>query len=642
MSNNNNLKSYNIKELLDNNKYVIPIYQRNFAWRKNEISQLIMDISDYANENKYKQACYYIGTLIVDRKDNGSLEIIDGQQRLTTLYILLSLIKNEYSTKEECKEYFSSIGELKLNLTFESRPKSTNTLNAIYDRIYNENMDSNIIVGYEICKSELAEVLSEKFEGEETQFFKYLFEKVMILQVPVLEDTDLNHYFEIMNTRGEQLEMHEILKARCLDKLGNYDRKIFNIIWEACSDMGRYIQFVFDTELRQKIFGENWDSLIGREDFREKIYKNNDDKENNNNISDNDKNNELKISYTSIEKILSDKKPDSETSKDGENIKDGDSEASEERFNSVINFPNFLLHVLKIQEPNKDIPLDDKKLLKTFFQFLDNDFVKTFGYNLLKIRFLFDKYIIKSEFKANKNAREWSLKYLNKDSDYKNTFSNDKILMLLSMFHVSYQGQTYKNWLYEALSYLYMETYITSENYKDTLKKLARTRFLDHLPNKENTTEKELNNILDNGTGVSHFIFNYLDYLLWENNRFDDYLGCDKEFIEEAKIKQKIKDFKFTIRNSVEHYYSQNPNTIEKMDERVNNFGNLCLITQSSNSKLSNASPDEKKRHVLQNKKDIDSIKQAIMMSYNAWKVTEIEKHGEKMKELLKTQIIKN
>ena len=117
MSNNNNLKSYNIKELLDNNKYVIPIYQRNFAWRKNEISQLIMDISDYANENKYKQACYYIGTLIVDRKDNGSLEIIDGQQRLTTLYILLSLIKNEYSTKEECKEYFSSIGELKLNLT---------------------------------------------------------------------------------------------------------------------------------------------------------------------------------------------------------------------------------------------------------------------------------------------------------------------------------------------------------------------------------------------------------------------------------------------------------------------------------------------------------------------------------------------
>ena len=165
------------------------------------------------------------------------------------------------------------------------------------------------------------------------------------------------------------------------------------------------------------------------------------------------------------------------------------------------------------------------------------------------------------------------------------------------MFHVSYQGQTYKNWLYEALSYLYMETYITPENYKDTLKKLARIRFLDYLPNKKNTTEKELNNILDNGIGVSHFIFNYLDYLLWENDCFEKYLGDDKKFIDEAKIKQKIIYFKFAFRNSIEHYYSQNPNTIEKMDERVNNFGNLCLITQSSNSKLSNASPDEKKRN---------------------------------------------
>lgn len=651
MFNNNDLKSYNIKKLLDNNKYVIPIYQRNFAWRAKEISQFITDISDYANENKDKKACYYIGTLIVDRKDNGSLEIIDGQQRLTTLYILLSFIKNDYSTRENYKEYLSGIGKLKLNLTFESRPKYINTLNSLYDNgidNIDEDMDYSIIKGYNICKSKLTEVLNEKFKGEETQFFKYLFEKVMILQVPVLEDTDLNHYFEIMNTRGEQLEMHEILKARCLDKLCNDDREIFNIIWEACSDMGRYIQFGFDMELRQKIFGENWYSLIGREDFREKIYKNNDNKENNNNISDNDKNNELKISYTSIEKILSDKKTDSETSKDGENIKDGDSEASEERFNSVINFPNFLLHVLKIQEPNKDISLDDKKLLKTFFPFLHNDFVKTFGYNLLKIRFLFDKYIIKSEFKANKNAREWSLKYLNKDSDYNNTFSNDKILMLLSMFHVSYQGQTYKNWLYEALSYLYMETDITPENYENTLKKLARTRFLDylHLPNKENTTEEELkealNNTLDKDTSVPYFIFNYLDYLLWEDNRFDDYLGDDKKFIDEAKIKQKIKDFKFTIRNSVEHYYPKNPKYPTYTEPKnKNSFGNLCLINNWENSRLNNDSPKEKRKDLIQ-KDYIISIKQAIMMSYNGWKETEIEKHGEKMKELLKTQIIKN
>ena len=105
MYQNKELELYTIKKSLDNqtktlldNKYVIPIYQRNFAWSEEQIGQLIIDISDYATENKDKN--YYIGTLIVNRRDNNSLEIIDGQQRLTTLSILLSLIKNEYLKNE--------------------------------------------------------------------------------------------------------------------------------------------------------------------------------------------------------------------------------------------------------------------------------------------------------------------------------------------------------------------------------------------------------------------------------------------------------------------------------------------------------------------------------------------------------------
>ena len=651
MSNNNDLKPYSIKELLlGNNKYVIPIYQRNFAWGEKEISQLITDISDYANENKDKdkdkQACYYIGTLIVDKKDNGSLEIIDGQQRLTTLYILLSLIKNEYSTEENYKKYFRDIEELKLNLTFDSRPKSTNTLKALYDngnieKYISENPNS-ITEGYMICRRVLARVLNEKFKGKESKFFEYLFEKVMILQVPVLENTDLNHYFEIMNSRGEQLEMHEILKANCLSKLNENDRKIFNLIWEACSDTGRYIQFGFDTQsnLRSQIFGENLDSLIGEEDFIEKFYKNNDDKENNNNISDNDKNSEVNSSYKSIEWIVKNHNEGSNNN----GTKNEDSEASEERFNSVINFPNFLLQVLKIQkskelseldktELDKKIPLDDKKLLTTFKQFLgnDNDFVKTFGYNLLKIRFLFDKYIIKSEFNTNKNSREWSLKKCS-NSDYSNTFDskdeNKTILMLLSMFHTSYPGQAYKNWLYDALSYLYGEANIEAVGYKNKLTKIARKYYNEASNNSDNNT-------LDNGTRVPHFIFNYLDYLLWENNCFEKYLGDDEKFTSEAKIKQKIKDFKFTFRSSVEHYYPQNPKYPKDTEPKnKDDFGNLCLINSWENSRLNNDLP-EQKRQDLQIKDYAISIKQAIMMSYKDWSEEEIKKHGKAMKNLI-------
>jgi len=635
MNRDKGLQLYNIKELL-NNKYVIPIYQRNFAWSEGEIRQLILDIAD-ASENTDN---YYIGTLITYDRGNNLFEIIDGQQRLTTLSILLSLIKNKY--KDKYKKYISK--SYNLNLTFDSRKNSTETLQALYDKDENdiekyisENQNS-ITEGYIICKKVLTEILKEKFRNNEAKFFEYLFNNVKILQVLVLEDTDLNHYFEIMNSRGEQLEMHEILKARLLDKLENEnDKFIFNLIWEACSNMERYIQFCFESKLRNDIFKSDWNSLINKDE----IYKIN----------------KIQVNNIIINKPILDILEEETKILNNEDKEDYD---EQERFNSIINFPNFLLHVLKIQEYDKDIPLDDKRLLDTFNIFLENDnvdkekiknFVKSFSYNLLKIRFLFDKYIIKREFEDESN--DWSLQQLKlyKDKDgkqrpnYINSFEsnedniNRKILMLLSMFHTSYPSLIYKNWLNDVLKYLYdkcsNENSINAEDYKKTLKVLAKERY-------DNIIKENGKDILDSGTSVPHFIFNYLDYLLWENDCYKIYFGDDKDFID--KISQKIKNFKFTFRSSVEHYYPQNPiigkplcNNVDENKRVLNKFGNLCLISRSKNSKLSNNTPTAKKDYYINN--DIDSIKQAIMMSYNNWGKEEIEKHGKEMKKLLKSQL---
>lgn len=480
---------YNIKELLNNeNKYVIPIYQRNFEWGESEIRQLILDIYDYSVDNYDKD--YYIGTLIVyDRKNN--FEIIDGQQRLTTLCILLSLIKNEY--EDRYKKYITE--NYNLNLTFDSRKNSTETLKTLFNKDKNytekyisENQNS-ITEGYIICKKVLSEILNK---DNEDKFFKYLFENVKILRVLVLEDTDLNHYFEIMNRRGEQLEKHEILKARLLEKLDNgNDKFIFNLIWEACSNMERYIQLGFKKDLWDIIFKNDLNSLISEKELYSIDYK-----KNNLNI---DKETKTIEDIINLENNIY----------DGENDEENNEE--QELFNSIVNFPNFLLHVLKIQVDNKNedmplddkrldkdkTPLDDKRLLETFNIFLENgdkekikSFIKSFGYNLLKIKFLFDKYIIKRELKSD----NWSLKQLklseNKKSNYyKYTFSendnnekddmgiNKKILMLLSMFHVSYPTLVYKNWLNYVLKYLYNENNINAEDYKNKLKELAKKSY---------------------------------------------------------------------------------------------------------------------------------------------------------------------
>ena len=98
---NKDIPSFSIKELFEkNDSYIIPIYQRNYTWGQGEITQLIQDISDFAFDPKKHDNNYYIGTLVVYERhvDNQIIyETIDGQQRLTTLNILLNAIHRMYN-----------------------------------------------------------------------------------------------------------------------------------------------------------------------------------------------------------------------------------------------------------------------------------------------------------------------------------------------------------------------------------------------------------------------------------------------------------------------------------------------------------------------------------------------------------------
>jgi uncharacterized protein with ParB-like and HNH nuclease domain len=69
--------------------YMIPVYQRNYAWEEDEITALIKDVFD-----SYKNAkeTYYIGTLVTYKRGENVYEVIDGQQRLTTIYIILKVL----------------------------------------------------------------------------------------------------------------------------------------------------------------------------------------------------------------------------------------------------------------------------------------------------------------------------------------------------------------------------------------------------------------------------------------------------------------------------------------------------------------------------------------------------------------------
>ena len=597
------------KTIFEDDNYIIPLYQRAFAWSDKEISQLIDDIYDFEAEK------YYIGSLIINVNSNGLYEVIDGQQRLTALYLLLNYLG--YRWKEE-------------RLRYECREKSNYTLNFLNSLSPNEDnrnksvdedkIEQNLIKGLDI--------IEQKFRADKinAQKFKEKLKNVKLFRIEVPPHTDLNRYFEIMNVRGEQLEQHDILKAKLMEPLGPDEQTAFSIVWDACRDMSGYVQMHFNKQQRELLFGGDWDWLNIDNVFSLKVDDGN-------------------VHPQTAIKIIENKEPIQ--------VWDGDDEAGNRiRFESIIDFPFFLLHVLKVfvatefNEYFSAIPelLDDKKLLKTFTNIIDKlksnkEFSLKFIKYLLKCRFLFDKYIIKREYKNEDTTGSWSLKelkvsgarskkkpyyrdtYFGELNEWKTTYSPRTVtnLMLQSCLRVSYTSPKIMHWITELLKWL---------NVDDNLKKLSQFENQIEIIAQEPVIKFITDKNYMQGVNTPHIVLNYLDYLLWTKRSDDEYKGLNFD------------EFSFEFRNSVEHWYPQHPSS-QSFDSwaDVDKFGNLCIIQRNVNSKFSNLSPASKKdtyRQMIEK----GSLKLRLMSSITEddaeWKETICGKHEEAMLKLLK------
>ena len=658
------VKTLTISDLFDDEnkcKYIIPIYQRNYAWGDDEISSLLQDIKNACEKNKEQDKNYYIGSLVVYRRENGDFEVIDGQQRLTTLTLIMH-----------------QLGKLSFrNVSFEHRDESEQALS----NLNSERLPSNFSQALEIINKGIHE-----WGDNKTNIAKFLLEKVEIIRTEVPEGTDLNHYFEIMNTRGEQLEKHEVLKARLMDILPENEQSLFAKIWDACSDMSRYAVMGFDPTIREVIFSDKWSEkpkcfikiIQDIKEYNKEIEKKN--KEENKKLSI--INMQGNVDGIKILDLINGSKNSGVNKNDFADKYDGS-------FTPVIDFPNFLMHVLRIYlevtdqcgDFTKIVPLDEKYLLNSFEEKIkDDEAVRNFIYVLLICRYLFDCYVIKSNAirTGEENWSLWAIRPNGSSYYYKNTFGNNTeskndeeldnydgtkiVVMLLSMFHVSNPSRIYKNWLYAVLRWLFKnKDNITPGNYVDFLEDLCdKFYFGNNCQGKDITEiileklEFELNSgdkkDWDDGVNVPNFVFNRLDYQLWrffheqEQEQKVEILSENDKWLT-IKNKEAIwKKFRFTFRSSVEHHYPQHPSEehgLEKLDQKtLDNFGNLYLLSQSKNSRLSNLTPKAKCSYYEKNE-NYDSLKQAIMMSYDKWEEKEIKEHGEDMLKILNQPLSK-
>ena len=568
--------SLSVNRLLNEDTYAIPLYQRNFAWTYDEIEQLLNDVADAFQE---KRDNYYIGTLVVN-EENDLFKIIDGQQRTTALNLIALALKHEFG-----------FDRLKaVNLTFPARKKSNENIQKLFTKQEISEGDENELTrGYGHAKDALKKVLEER-QLDPQSFVDYLFEKVIIFRSTLPKDLDLNLYFERFNSRGEQLEAHEILKAQMMAKFG-IDQEMaqkFARIWDACAEFDKPVASQFkmrrkradNFQERERIFGWHFSNYSFHNIYDDIDF------------------------YQNERRKLSDILGIKVNEKITESEKDfGD-------YTQVIDFPTFLLHVLAIWEgkDTSEVQLDDKKLLTLFdIKNKNETWVIEFSEFLLRMKHIFDNFIVRNSNmdSSSRNKDEWFLQkgtyyeyqpngkakehYIVEERFTKNTFSdsemNKNIILLQSMFAVTFTANRDSRWLYESLRFLFnhieeLDQPEFGSYFKDFLEIMAVRYAEGRLFTEEDMLKKY--------GDIPVYAFNFVDYILWKNR---EELGRKYKGV-------KFDHFKFAYRRSIEHWFPQHPNSdekIEKMDDQfLHSFGNLCIITDSQNSKFGNLVPSAK------------------------------------------------
>ena len=573
-------------------RYVVPVYQRAFSWgsgsdgkRQNEIVQLIDDVLA-------AKGTYYLGSLVVSKCCDGEYkglydyEVIDGQQRLTALYLIFV-----------CLGFHVNGG----SLGYACRADSQNLLNelargnvdgCLMDRrgVDDENERSGIRRGVHTILEKLKAKYGECGVEKCKQELRNAFKRVKLFRIEVPEGTDLNRYFEVMNTRGEQLEQQDVAKADLLSMLlDDRQRAVFAEVWDACSDMDGYVQMHFSGEhgkqgeksRRDLVFGSDWTSCPDIDKLT--IYEKG--------------NVEPSLCF---DDLVDADVEHAETLADGETYKNA-------RFEGVVDFPHFLLHVLRVFVAVEQIgtPLREqtdsanlRSEFKAVFQNADDALVMKFATCLLKCRFYFDRYILKREFASEKDMGKWSLRELAKSTGqkegayYRNTRNGSdenwklhaQLLMMEACLRVSYTNPRVMHWITDLLKWVYLN----GEGRMNEL--LARAQGIARAESKRFLKNGDYNM----GVQTPHVVLNYLDYLLW---------------MDQDRLKTKYPNvfddaFEFEFRSSVEHWYPQHPDAdadccpqwdaVDHNHGVVDRFGNLALLQSSINAHFSNQPPKGK------------------------------------------------
>ncbi len=226
-----------IQDLLTGRSYGIDYYQREYKWGRKQLQELVDDLSgcfleNYQPEHNGKDVAnyshYFLGSIVVSHE--GDIRyIVDGQQRLTSISILLMYLnylqKNRVKTVPvEALIYDDYFGEKKFNLNV---PERNDCMEALYNnKPYNTEEVSESVRNLASRYYDLGEILPAEIQDAALPLFIYwLTRKVKLIEITAYADEDAYTIFETMNDRGLSLSPTDMLKGYILAKIDDSEKR---------------------------------------------------------------------------------------------------------------------------------------------------------------------------------------------------------------------------------------------------------------------------------------------------------------------------------------------------------------------------------------------------------------------------------
>lgn len=600
-------------------RFVIPPYQRPYVWGDVQIKKLLADFKLAQAVDADKD--YFIGTILIYKSETNKhiYQLVDGQQRFTTLWLLSAALRNlkirsemdafllvdseetrlDFTIRKQITQYFTSLA---------IEGKSVFAEDQIRNDEYLQHIAEAVTTIYGVLSENPRNLDSQSYKKELTEFANYVYKHARMVANVIPENTDLNKLFASVNNNGVQLEQSDILKSLLLKKITT-GKAVFSRLWETCEHMDNYVERNYRS-LFPSVRIDTYDGLMNTPPDDCSLD------------SDVTVEHEQPESYTigdilagQAKGTIDDVKHESEYADDEEN---GTSTVVTCR--SIVSFPELLLHTYRIYLKAKGqsdftSPFTEKHLLFIFsplYQQSEDD-IKMFFKCLWRVRFAFDKWILKwIAYEEKEEALTLTSVSMNNDGRGTRVPAecSDDLMLQSLMYYTSGYGTQYwvapflnrmmdggdsdcksLHWLERIdneLSLSQMSARETSWLMMDSSVPPGQTVKFDYVSYLRGTC----------GTGFRHYWFQKLEYVLWKHGQADK--STDSRF----------NSYRIRSRNSVEHVFPQHPEAGDTLpNDLLNNFGNLALLSVAQNSSYSNQVVAKKRVDFYTGNKPYHSLK---------------------------------